>query len=313
MPELPLCPICQTNPRKLKKNCVSVYLKTCCTAECRAEAIRRTNIIKYGHPNFTQSEYGKAKVQATLKQKYGEHITNISQIPEVKQKKQQTCMENFGVPWPMQSKEVRDKSIATVLEQYGVANISQVKSIIDQIQITRNTPNPITGKTPLQIAMETRIANNIKKFGKPHYFMTTEFLEKYKNTMLIRYGVDNIRKSKAFHDDMVSKGYRHSDIELTQWKRYKNKVTSLTRKTAIQNWDVLFEAYIGNDDFHLDHIFSISEGFKQNIPIEIIGSICNLQLLPAIVNLTKNTDCWITKDELYERYRLLTIPPVQLP
>jgi len=59
---------------------------------------------------------------------------------------------------------------------------------------------------------------------------------------------------------------------------------------------------IGEDFYNIDHIFSISEGFKRNISPKIIGSYVNLQLLLWKQNLLKKDKCWITQKELERRY-----------
>lgn len=51
-------------------------------------------------------------------------------------------------------------------------------------------------------------------------------------------------------------------------------------------------------EFHIDHKFSISEGFKQRIPLWIISNRNNLELLPKVENLRKNSKCSIGYDEL---------------
>ncbi|HPM74245.1 MAG TPA: hypothetical protein PLA71_00820 [Saccharofermentans sp.] len=56
------------------------------------------------------------------------------------------------------------------------------------------------------------------------------------------------------------------------------------------------------NSYHLDHIFSIAEGFKQKIPAEIIASVANLQMLECSVNIKKRAKCWITKEQLLEDY-----------
>lgn len=50
--------------------------------------------------------------------------------------------------------------------------------------------------------------------------------------------------------------------------------------------------------YHLDHKFSVSEGFKNNIPPYIIGNICNLEMITSINNLVKNRKCSITKENV---------------
>ena len=52
--------------------------------------------------------------------------------------------------------------------------------------------------------------------------------------------------------------------------------------------------------YHLDHKFSIVEGFKQNIPPYIIGHINNLEMLIGRNNLVKNRKCSIDKDVLID-------------
>jgi hypothetical protein len=52
--------------------------------------------------------------------------------------------------------------------------------------------------------------------------------------------------------------------------------------------------------FNIDHRFSVHEGFLKNIPPEIIGHICNLEMKPWEQNLSKWKRCDITLDELLE-------------
>jgi len=54
----------------------------------------------------------------------------------------------------------------------------------------------------------------------------------------------------------------------------------------------------------LDHKFSITEGFKNNILPCVIGSECNLELIPWLNNIKKHIMCSITKEKLFELYKL---------
>lgn len=56
------------------------------------------------------------------------------------------------------------------------------------------------------------------------------------------------------------------------------------------------------NDYQLDHKYSILEGYKNNIPIEIISSYVNLEILPLKENLSKQDRCSITKEMLYEAF-----------
>jgi hypothetical protein len=52
---------------------------------------------------------------------------------------------------------------------------------------------------------------------------------------------------------------------------------------------------------HLDHIYSISQGFKDKINPFYIAHPCNLQMLRAKENKKKNSKCGHTTDELFEK------------
>lgn len=60
-------------------------------------------------------------------------------------------------------------------------------------------------------------------------------------------------------------------------------------------------------EFHLDHIFSISHGFLQNISPEIIGHWTNLRIIPALDNKNKSWKCHKTKQQLIEDYNLYAL------
>jgi hypothetical protein len=53
---------------------------------------------------------------------------------------------------------------------------------------------------------------------------------------------------------------------------------------------------------HLDHKYSIYQGFIDKIDPKIIGSVCNLQILPFNENISKGCRCSITKEELISEY-----------
>jgi len=62
---------------------------------------------------------------------------------------------------------------------------------------------------------------------------------------------------------------------------------------------------IKKNNYHLDHKYSIYQGFIDNIPAKIIGSICNLEMLLSGKNLSKNKKCSISKDSLIESFEKL--------
>lgn len=65
---------------------------------------------------------------------------------------------------------------------------------------------------------------------------------------------------------------------------------------------------IGKKSYHIDHIYSIVNGFINNIPAEIIGHYSNLQVLLGVENCRKNHRSWLTLEKLYEKYNSITSP-----
>lgn len=86
--------------------------------------------------------------------------------------------------------------------------------------------------------------------------------------------------------------------EKNDYKRYRKLVYHYTRKSIRKN---KLKKYCGSE-YHLDHKFSISKGFKLGVLPEIIGFIGNLEYIPAIDNLKKLDKCSISLEELMESY-----------
>jgi len=99
---------------------------------------------------------------------------------------------------------------------------------------------------------------------------------------------------------MESGGY-FTPLELkTDFEKYQRKVWAYTRKNNLS----ILENHKkrGRADYHLDHKYSISRGFLDEIPPEIIGSIHNLEMLPHKKNIQKNSKCSISKEKLLQLY-----------
>jgi hypothetical protein len=92
-----------------------------------------------------------------------------------------------------------------------------------------------------------------------------------------------------------------NDYELYRKLVYKQTRVSVRKFNNIVNPKKLKR---GNKDgeYHLDHKFSISEGFKNNIPPFIIGSYHNLEYIPNKDNLSKLSSCSIDINMLCDIY-----------
>jgi hypothetical protein len=125
-----------------------------------------------------------------------------------------------------------------------------------------------------------------------------------RKTWMEKYGVDNPSKCPAIQQKLSKLAInRYSGIDRTFVEEYYNAVNLVTKK----NWYEHFHRINPNKlqrsrDLHLDHIYSIAEGFKNDILPEIVGHWTNLRLLPKIENSSKGAECHKTKEQLYEDY-----------
>lgn len=93
--------------------------------------------------------------------------------------------------------------------------------------------------------------------------------------------------------------------KLPEYKIYRYYVD---RFTKLQPLHLLpnFERRAGYgkslDPYQLDHKFSVTQGFLNNIPPYIIAHISNLEMLPSKENNSKGGNCSITKEALYEGF-----------
>ncbi|WP_407304010.1 hypothetical protein [Acinetobacter sp.] len=138
------------------------------------------------------------------------------------------------------------------------------------------------------------------KFGKPEWGFThecgTEQVWAFNNFLsMSRIGTPcstcggKRRMAKAM-DGYLAK-YGITPEQLADLERYTKKVRGLTGKTY-----KLYEKEInplrlkrgqGPDDYHLDHIMPIIQGFKENLAPEFVARKENLQMLSAFDNLSK--------------------------
>lgn len=107
----------------------------------------------------------------------------------------------------------------------------------------------------------------------------------------------------------VSRGISVPPETQTEWEIYRKKVRNYTYKSWKYHYDIINPlGLVRGKDYELDHKFSITEGFKQNIDPTIIGHYCNLILLPKSENRSKRINCSITLEELIKNYTCSIIP-----
>ena len=109
-----------------------------------------------------------------------------------------------------------------------------------------------------------------------------------------KYGFGN---SKTQDKIAEVRGSKRGD-ERDEFERYQE----LVRRLSNENYQTYFKeipnAKKRSRDYHLDHKFSISEGFRRNIPVEIISHYSNFEIMHGRLNESKGTKSSISLREL---------------
>ena len=159
-------------------------------------------------------------------------------------------------------------------------NLEQAKKKIRKIHDKKKGRNYLLDSLKLQnpnMSMENllklqknlRDSSSLKKLGKENF------------------DLKNKKMRKTFEDS----GKWVPLSEKTEYDAYRHLVWYYTNQNnlkLLENFDK--RALAGVDGgYHLDHKFSISAGFAENIPPELIGSMKNLEFTPWEVNVKKQS------------------------
>jgi hypothetical protein len=127
-----------------------------------------------------------------------------------------------------------------------------------------------------------------------------------RKTWMEKYGVDNPSKHPTIKQKLSDRNKEWQSLnpkDRTLVEEYYNAVKLVTNKNWYEHfYDINPNKLERSNQLHLDHIYSISEGFKNNIPVEVIGHWTNLRLIPKIENSSKGSKCHKTIEELFEDY-----------
>jgi hypothetical protein len=147
----------------------------------------------------------------------------------------------------------------------------------------------------------------INKYGEDNPSKVEDINIRRRQYFIDTYNVENpyqlnikkrIEKTKNTN---IENGNWISDEDRRPFDLYKKKVWRETNKSILKynaSWLLEGRSRTGN---HLDHVYSIYDGFKNNIEPHIIGHLLNLQILDAKVNRSKGIDSWILISTLTER------------
>lgn len=293
------------------------YSEHCCQSHSQLDPeirnkLENTREDRYGDRKFTN----RAKARETTKEIYGDEFYNnrpkcseslLNRSTDEKEdwrsklrmkwdKKSKEELENIDIQRKNTLKEkYGDESYParaaqeTVKQKYGVENISQIPGYKEKVKIVWDN------KTEEEMASR---------------------LEKTKNTMMERYGVDHNMHSEEMKQNIIQKarqtkietGKWLSDDQIPEFKLYIRNVYYFTRISVKEKFSLDELSETGRcgveGALQVDHMFSIKEGFLNNVSPKLIGHKNNLRLISWEDNDTKKSNSSITLQELFEMTKL---------
>jgi len=145
---------------------------------------------------------------------------------DVKEKKKNTCIKNYGCENPNQNVDIRNKSIQTCILKYGYDNYSKTKECRDRVRKSFIEHYGKENYSQTSEWKEKTEQTNEKKFGKKYYSQTKEYKSVAKNTCLNKYGSEYYFQTDEFKESMKEK------IDEINAKIYSTKKKNKTFNTS---------------------------------------------------------------------------------
>lgn len=252
---------CNQNAQYLFKNG-----KYCCSDEwfrCPKKKKERSNQRKIEWKNF--SETFKKDRNKNISKK----IKKAWEDPETREK------------WVRSMQGNNSLSIRILTDRYPkFINIEKVREINNNIECKCKECNKWFQPTYIQLYERIRQIENEDGNGCSYLFCssTCKYISEY-----------------------YYKNHRGDPLKQTEFKNYLRKVYRYTYQTCKKYNIKEFELRGRNSGYELDHIYSIFDGFSNNVDPKVISHRKNLRIIPTEINRQKGSRSDISLKELYER------------
>jgi hypothetical protein len=143
----------------------------------------------------------------------------------------------------------------------------------------------------------------IDKYGVDSIFKVESFKKNRKKILKEKYGSEKYNNPDKTRETRIENGTQINDEVVDKFIEYKKVVTNRTITMYRNNQNLINPNNLkrSNKSYHIDHIFSIKQGFLINLPVEIVSHPCNLHMIHYKENLIKQDNCWIELNELLRK------------
>src|SRR5574343_49448 len=148
-------------------------------------------------------------------------------------KRENTCIEKYGVQNPLKSKELQNKIQTVIKDKYGVDNISQLDSVKRKKEATTTNNFGVSHHSKLLHNKETyskNIKNNKSKLA---------------SGVEEKYGVDNVSKVEHIQNKKINT-FKNKSLD-----RLKNKYVDYTVCKFNNAFDIIFKSETCGHEFNI--------------------------------------------------------------
>jgi hypothetical protein len=170
-----------------------------CSCGC-GQLVKPGNIFINGHNTKGLKRDSKTlkKRQETCIERYG--VDSVNKLKSIKLKKIKTSLKHYGVTSPNTVDSVKNKKKITCLKNYGAEVPLQCNEIKEKVKNTNLLKYGVENPMQLDVIVEKVRNTNIKKYGGPTPQHSISVLNKMKQTCMDKYGVDNYSKTLKFRE-----------------------------------------------------------------------------------------------------------------
>jgi hypothetical protein len=234
---------------------------TCENTECENNFDRKfRNLVQFGA--LCNGCFYKKRTDITKKsnkEKYG--VEFVSQVPEIRQKAEETMLEKYGVKYATQSTELMDKMKSNNLIKYGVEHVMKNDDFKKKVKDTNKEKYGVECSLQREEIKEKSKNTIIKKYGVEFVSQVPEIRQKAKNTTMERYGVEYATQSGIVQEKTIQTNLKKYGVErASKSKEVQNK----TKETCLKKYGV--ENYFQSNDKKIKSINTCLEKYGVENP-----------------------------------------------
>lgn len=223
---------------------------------------------------------------------------SANSCPAVKARKVESSRKKYGTDYPWQKKEIIEKRNQTNLQKYG--HVSSIMNPAVQAKRKKTMMDRYGVEEPTQ---NQDLRNKAAESIRQSYINDPTLSDRQVNKKREKYGEDLSSIVEKTRATQIATGRWVDPVLKTEWAQYKFRVKYLTAKTYKKYKHIINpnDLKIGRCDYQVDHIYSIRQGFENNVEPAIVAHISNLRLLWHSENKRKHIRSDQTLEELISK------------